>query len=533
MAALLGLIACTDADAGTRRDACADTARWVVVGGPLAVGPLGDLRVFSMTDRVRELRLEPLETIEPTRDDVEWRIKGPKRLRAGRLQARHAATGARLKARISSGCETLRGTLIVGARRTAFEAQPSRCGDGSVDAAIGERCDAASGCADGDCVACRCHDRSLCDVGPGPIDAGFGAGGIVVDEVTGDFPHVEHLAIQSTGAVVLAVSTSAFNLVLRRFTEGGVSDDAFAVSELGIHAKRMLILPDDRILLAGYLLTEGVGVLVGLNADGSRDDGFGIGGLVRIPLDGTRGVVTDLHREPDGALLVAGVVDGGLMLARLDAGGNFDPAFGEDGVILGALSESGSGAVLLDSAQVMIAQTPGTGLLNLRRFGLDAMLDETFGDEGLLQTSPGTYLPVYVTGFRLLRNGVAQLRWHQNGVDWAPPPHGIPPSDHCVWVAPTATALPACPVAVLAEDDAGRMYGADRCLHRHVADGTLDASFGTRGAVQFPGTPCGGRLEQWPDLTVAAVDATGRVVAAGTLPASCGSGNVVVGRWLP
>jgi cysteine-rich repeat protein len=154
--ALLAALAAAPASASVARPEACGPDRWVVRGGVPLVAGLG-------TPALQILALDG------TGVSVEGAC-GPRpvRRRATRkgtvLTARWRRCGPRLSVVLRAvvprgiGCEAMQGTIRArGVAPVPFEAVRSRCGDGFVDPAHGERCEAAAHCAAGlVCLACQC-----------------------------------------------------------------------------------------------------------------------------------------------------------------------------------------------------------------------------------------------------------------------------------------------------------------------------------------------------------------------------------------
>src|SRR4029450_2041272 len=81
-----------------------------------------------------------------------------------------------------------------------------------------------------------------------------------------------------------------------------------------------------------------------LRADGSLDTGFGQGGVA--PLVGefraAGSEVRALARQPNGKLVIGGVIGNQVALARWDSRGDLDRAFGDDGLVMTPVAAAGS-----------------------------------------------------------------------------------------------------------------------------------------------------------------------------------------------
>lgn len=171
-----------------------------------------------------------------------------------------------------------------------------------------------------------------------------------------------------------------------------------------LHA--LAIRPDDRIVLAGLRgNTSGTNlVLLQLLASGQPDPSFGTDGLVDVDApDGFNGIdagAVVLDRR--GNAIVAGKGNNGAqtccaLVARFDAAGDLDPAFGlrllqpPGNTVLSPFGETSSSLALLPGGQILLARNSfpfPTGGLNTRtRFTLvrlhgNGELDLDFGTAG-------------------------------------------------------------------------------------------------------------------------------------------------------
>jgi uncharacterized delta-60 repeat protein len=186
----------------------------------------------------------------------------------------------------------------------------------------------------------------------GALDTGFGQGGqVAVDFFPGDVERAQALALGPDGAIVVAgyatdPATLNTDIALVRLLADGTPDEAFgeggrALADLaggGDGAWDVVVLEDGRIVVVGGVSSE-LGfdlAVIRFAADGTPDPEFGQGGLALVDLPES-GANTAVALEPDGALVAAGLAIAGpfgddLVLTRYTADGTPDIDFGTGGV---------------------------------------------------------------------------------------------------------------------------------------------------------------------------------------------------------
>jgi uncharacterized delta-60 repeat protein len=138
-----------------------------------------------------------------------------------------------------------------------------------------------------------------------------------------------------------------------------------------------------RILLAGH--RDYKFAVTRLNADGSLDTSFGVGGLAAVDLGGRAyGVAIDAL----GRIVVVGSA-GGIAAIRLNASGTLDDSFGTGGVVIIPAGDAGyaNAVVLDDNEDIVVAGSVGnwwdkTYVAAIRLSGVDGTLDASFGVDG-------------------------------------------------------------------------------------------------------------------------------------------------------
>ena len=265
---------------------------------------------------------------------------------------------------------------------------------------------------------------------------------------------------------------------------------------------------------------------------GAPDPAFGIDGVVRFAPDGGNGA-SDVVAVGDG-LLVAGAEGGDAVVYRLRADGNLDPSFGDGGI---ARFDDGG----REAARALVARPDGRLVVAVDRpdaatfergllVGLtaDGALDAAFGINGrtvaagrgrwtdLALGTDGSVVGLAIDGFgastssfavRVLADGTVDESYGADGValffDTSPNP---PASASILYGLAVDTAGRAVAVGVFVDDT---FPPANQpVVARLDADGVADPTFGTDGVVLPP-------LGDGAQFVDVAIDATGRVVAAG------------------
>lgn len=168
--------------------------------------------------------------------------------------------------------------------------------------------------------------------------------------------------------------------------------------------RSMVVLPDDRIVLAGYsssgdLRSNRFPTLERLLPNGMSDPSFGAGGAVVFPFAGE---FESLVVQADGKLLMAGMVfvhgDAGSMylVVRCNADGTLDTAFNGTGKITGTYERRakfgyGDEVLLRPDGRIVVAGSSKAGAetFGVAQFNANGSLDTSFGASGKILV-PGT-----------------------------------------------------------------------------------------------------------------------------------------------
>jgi uncharacterized delta-60 repeat protein len=257
----------------------------------------------------------------------------------------------------------------------------------------------------------------------GVLDVLFGAGGKVIlapSDSSREDPSA--LAIQPDGRILATTNsqlkpglTPAARVV--RFLVDGTVDPTFGsdgiatlgVSGLECYGQAMALAPDGRIVVAGGChdpAGPGPIYLARLEADGGPDRAFGDAGtvLLQVRRYGTANAVTVV---PDGRIVIAGTAeepnsDSEVILARYLPEGRLDPSFGDAGLAADGLPGSVSALASQEDGKLVVAGAQGKHTL-VARFEASGWLDLAFADGGV--ASP----PPFPTPWNLTPPGEAEL----------------------------------------------------------------------------------------------------------------------------
>jgi uncharacterized delta-60 repeat protein len=301
----------------------------------------------------------------------------------------------------------------------------------------------------------------------GSLDPTFGT--------LGDLPAA--MVLQADGRVLVGGSshvTGGALFALARYAADGSPDPSFGSSGEVTTAigttdaiQALALQADGRIVAAGST-SGGIVQQVALaryNTDGSLDTTFGTGGKVTTAINSADASATAVAIQPDGRILVAGNALPFFFLARYQANGSLDPAFGSVGIVTGQTVSFARALALQGDGRIIVAE--GASTFALARYSATGVPDGTFGSGGFVTTPIGPSDDV-----------ISALCIQPNGQIVA---------------------------AGMTTDTSGDTLFA---LARYGTDGSLDAGFGTSGIVTLAITGADA-------ADGVAVRSDGRIVAAG------------------
>ena len=209
----------------------------------------------------------------------------------------------------------------------------------------------------------------------GTTDSGFGVNGLVTTSI-GSRDIAKALALQPDGKIVVAATstTSGYhsNFSLVRFFTNGEIDEAFGddgVVSIDLDESdeptSVKVQPDGRIVFTGWSggSSSGSHAIIRLMEDGDFDESFGDEGIITGP--GAE-MAKSIELQSDGKMIVAGAYQGGgsnnIALTRLEADGQPDTTFGENGLITTAFSTTCEANAVITQAdgKILIGGEAGT-----------------------------------------------------------------------------------------------------------------------------------------------------------------------------
>ncbi|MEZ5425144.1 MAG: hypothetical protein R2747_02660 [Pyrinomonadaceae bacterium] len=223
----------------------------------------------------------------------------------------------------------------------------------------------------------------------------------------GDTGGATAAALQSDGKLV-AVGTAPLqsrdNVVLIRYNSDGSLDNTFGTNGIATRvftnnskALNVVIQPDGKILIVGISGSDQF--VARYNADGTLDNAFGTNGVTKLSIPGNSTSGNSIALLPGGKIITGGYMWGNSqtapafpMLARFNRNGTLDPTFDDDGIR--TIPNSGPG--FFGNSLISIAvQSDGRILAlsdknNLYRFNSDGSFDTGFDQDGSRRALNGT-----------------------------------------------------------------------------------------------------------------------------------------------
>jgi uncharacterized delta-60 repeat protein len=202
----------------------------------------------------------------------------------------------------------------------------------------------------------------------GALDTAFGTGG----KARVDFGGTEFgfaAARQADGRIVVAGRSLGSGAVVARLRANGTLDPDFdgdgrLMLPGGGEARAVLVQPDSKIVVTGNPGLSEVVTVTRLNPNGSPDTTFDGDGTATIDFGPGGEPASSAVLQPDGKIVIVGSAQAGIAVARLNANGSPDAAFGAAGkatVDFGA-DAAGHAVALQPNGRIVVAgQLTGTG----------------------------------------------------------------------------------------------------------------------------------------------------------------------------
>ncbi|MBL7827075.1 MAG: T9SS type A sorting domain-containing protein [Saprospiraceae bacterium] len=158
---------------------------------------------------------------------------------------------------------------------------------------------------------------------------------------------------------------------------------------------KQAVQADGKVLVSGYGRNTSEidfdGIVYRLNLNGTLDETFGDGGLVKIDIDGAHDYVVETIVTSDQKILLLLGSTFRIIFIRLLPDGSFDPAFGNDGIMFATFSQYEYPNSMVLHADQKITVIGGKEITTskskgiLRRFNPDGSPDMTFDDDGVME----------------------------------------------------------------------------------------------------------------------------------------------------
>jgi uncharacterized delta-60 repeat protein len=241
----------------------------------------------------------------------------------------------------------------------------------------------------------------------GDLDPTFGNGGmqmIQIGEQQRDF--AKTVAVLPNGKIIIGgeigdFSSDGNHAVLIRLNADGTLDPTFGIGGKIVnpgqrHLPSLVIQPDGKIVTAGATTTVSINlnfVVARYNADGTLDQTFGNGGYA-VNGDGT---AESVFLQPDGKIVLVGFVKvfregSDWVVARFNADGTPDQTFGTGGRVqtsytsgLNSGDNAHAGALQTDGKIVVTGTVTGISAV-LARYNSNGSVDTSFGLDGSVLT---------------------------------------------------------------------------------------------------------------------------------------------------
>jgi uncharacterized delta-60 repeat protein len=243
----------------------------------------------------------------------------------------------------------------------------------------------------------------------GSLDTTFGTAGIVIGREGRGYS----INIQNDGKILLGGS-SGFKFALVRYNSNGTLDNSFGIGgevltlvDSSGEANSISIQGNDKIVLGGYCYNTGINsgfALVRFNTDGTLDNSFGVGGIVKTYIGSSSCMGNSLYFQVDGKILLAGKAVNGssysdFALVRYDSIGTLDNSFGIGGMVTTPIGSNYSSAFSLsiqtDSKIVLggYAYNGSKTNMALVRYNADSISDisEITGNRRVIRIYPNPF----------------------------------------------------------------------------------------------------------------------------------------------
>ena len=249
----------------------------------------------------------------------------------------------------------------------------------------------------------------------GKLDQSFGINGIVINSIGRGDNVALSLMLQPDGKLVAsgyAYNGSFYDFALVRYNSDGSLDQQFGLNGITITSfgstsmiSSSILENDGKIISVGYEnssfpMDHSVWAMCRYNSDGTLDETFGSGGKVITEYNNSDDVSYSVALRKNGEILVTGYTyiafNPKIVTAEYKPDGSLDPAFGEGGKVItsiGLASATISMSIQEDEKIIVTGCSYEGSKANilLLRYNSDGTLDNSFGTNGLVLTSIGSF----------------------------------------------------------------------------------------------------------------------------------------------
>jgi len=248
----------------------------------------------------------------------------------------------------------------------------------------------------------------------GTLDSSFGTGGISINQSLSNGTIAWSIFIQQDGKII---SSGMFfdgtfqNFAVFRYNSDGSLDTSFGTSGQSIihvgsghdFAVCMTQQNDGKILLGGYTsINSDLDIaLVRFNSNGLLDSSFGNNGIVLTAISSSTDVATSIAIQSDGKIVLAGYtvegVNTNIAVLRYNLLGTLDTTFGINGIVITQIGNNTDGAndiIIEPTGRLLIAGTTRNSSnqnnILLANFNPDGSLNTSFGTNGIVTSQIGS-----------------------------------------------------------------------------------------------------------------------------------------------
>jgi uncharacterized delta-60 repeat protein len=241
---------------------------------------------------------------------------------------------------------------------------------------------------------------------PGMLDLTFAGSGIATYSINGGDDQASSIAIQSDGNIVATGWTNdgaKFDFAIIRLKPNGLLDNTFGIGGMvttsigsdNAEANDISIQNDGKLVVSGtsYNGSDKDFAIVRYNSDGTLDNSFGTGGIVRSQIGNYDDIAYSNTIQSDGKIIIGGTAKNAsffnFAIARYNTNGSIDSSFGNSGkVVFGTSINNVIRDIAIQNDGKIIAAGEIYGV-NSRDFAVirlttNGLFDSSFNNNGII-----------------------------------------------------------------------------------------------------------------------------------------------------